>query len=117
MSFILQANSSSQVTLEPEYDYARTDAKIENEHRTRSGDRYVYNWGRYRRIKFSIRYVDSATMNIVNNWWRNDTKLEFYEQGTTDITSCQLTNSTIPIGEFVRPYTNLFEGRVELEEY
>lgn len=117
MSFILQATSSDQVSLEPEFDYARKDTKIENIHRTRSGDRYVYKWGEYRRISFSVRFINSATTNSINDWWTENTFLEFYEEGTTDITSCQLANKTLPIGEFIKPYLTKFKGRLELEEY
>ena len=117
MSFILQANSSDQVTLEPEFDFAKKDVKIENQHRARAGDRTVFFWASYKRISFSIRYVNSMTMSRVNEWWENNINLQFYEQGTTDITSCQLTNRSLPIGEFIKPHIDQFEGRIELEEY
>lgn len=117
MSFILQASSSSQVTLEPEYDFTQQDAKIENQHRTRSGDLTRYQWGRYKRIKFSVRYVSSNDMSMVNDWWRENTELQFYEEGTTDITSCMVSNKSLPIGERIKPHLDQYEGRVELEEY
>lgn len=117
MSFILQASSASQVSLEPEYDYGRSDSKIENIHRTRSGDRYVYKWGEYRKFKFSIRYVTSADQSTINDWWRNNTLLQFYEEGSTDISSVQLVNRSLPVGELIKPYIDQYEGRLELEEY
>ena len=117
MSYILQASSSDQFSFEPEYDFVKSSAKIENMHRTRSGDRYVYKWGEYVRFKMSVKYVSSENASMVNDWWSENTALQFYEEGSTDITSCQITNKNTPFGEFVKPHNDLFEGRLELEEY
>jgi hypothetical protein len=117
MSFVLQANSNSQVFLEPEYDFSKSTAKIENVHRTRAGSRYVYKWGEYTRFKFSLRFINSADMSTLNEWWSTNAQLEFYEEGTLDITSCQISNATLPIDKFIAPYMDRFKGKIELEEY
>lgn len=117
MAYRLFVNSSNGVTLYPEWDYTENDKKIEDRHRTRSGAEYVYKWGGYRQRKFSVRYVDSATMAIVNSWWNSNTPLLFMKEGDTDITSCYLTNRDKPISKFIKPYDTLFEGVIELGEY
>ncbi len=117
MPFILQADSNTQVTLEPEFDYKDSSAKIENMHRTRDGSLFKYYWGDYTRIKFTIRFVNSETKEQINDWWLNNTELEFYEEGTTDVSTVLITNKAKPIDQFIRPYTDKFRGRIELEGF
>ena len=117
MPFILQSDSNTQVNLEPEFDFKDSSTKIENQHRTRDGSLFKYFWDEYPRIKFTIRFINSAQTKQINEWWSNNTELEFYEEGTTDVSSVLITNKTKPVDQFIRPYTDKFQGRIELEGY
>ena len=105
------------VQIEPEWNLVEQDKKIENEHRTKAGGRYVYKWGSFRKWKFSVEYVNSSFYSIVNSWWGANTQLLFYSSSAAAVYSVQIGNDTKPIGKFNRPYDTLFEGTIELETY
>ena len=113
----LFVNSSTGVSLYPNWDYKESDRKIENRHRTRSGRMYVYKWAQYKQIKFSVEHVDSATMCAVNSWWGGNENLLFKLDGSADITSCRLVNKSKPIGKRVEPYLDEYKGVILLETY
>jgi hypothetical protein len=117
MSWLLFPSSGNHVTLDPEWNFDRSDKKIEDEHRTRSGRRYVYKWGSHARWKFDVQYVSSSTAAIVNSWFLSNASLLFMESGGTEIFSVQITNADLPFGRFVKPYTSLMLGTIELSTY
>lgn len=117
MSFLLFPSSGNHVTLEPEWDFDRKDGKVENEHITRAGKRYVYRWGSYYKASFSLTFVNSSTAAIINSWWDSNTKLLFMESGATQIYSVMLVGKELPLGSFQKPYTNLFRGKIDLQGY
>lgn len=117
MSYRLFVDSSNGITVMPEYDYANRGEKVESRHRTREGYEYVYKWGSFERIEFSVRFVNSEFESIVNSWWESNTDLLWMEESGTVVTSVHITNSRKPISEFERPYTNLFKGKIELGTY
>lgn len=114
----LFVDSSTGVTLYPQWDYELTGEKIEDRHTTRAGYEYVYKWGGFEGAKFSVAYVDSATMAVVNSWWASNTPLLFMSSGdTTSVMSCRLIGKNPPIGKRVQPYFDLFQGTIELRTY
>ena len=115
--FRLFVDSSNGLDVEPEYNYQENDKKIENRHRTRDGSEYVYKWGDYKMWKFDIRWVNSAFRSTVNSWWNTNTELLFMEEGGTEVFSVRLTNKSLPISKFERPYTDTFRGIIELGSY
>ena len=117
MAWILQASSASQVSLEPEYSYKDSAVKIENRHRTRDGSQYKYRWGKYDKIKFTVRYINSETQSVINTWWDTNVRLEWYEEGSIDVRSVYINNKNKPIDMFIRPYYDKFQGTIELEGY
>lgn len=118
MSYLLFPSSGNHVSFEPEWDFERADRKIENEHRTREGARYVYKWGEYERFKFGATFVSSADAAIVNSWWSTNTKLLFMSSSdTATVFSLQITNDARPFAKFQPPYDNLYQGTIELEGY
>lgn len=101
-----------------EWDFDDGSKKIENEHRVRSGKRYVYKWGNYNEAKFGIQYVSSADRFTLNNsWWLSNQKLLFVDTPGTFAWNVQMTNDSKPIGKYQKPYINLWKGVIELEGY
>lgn len=115
--YILFVDSTSSVSLYPNWDYEKADKKIENVHYTRSGRKYSYKWALTTKVKFTVENVTSSTMAMVNTWWASNQNLLFMRQDTTDIFSCQLSNKKTPIGKFVEPYMDEYLGTIELESY
>jgi hypothetical protein len=113
----LFVDSSTGVTLYPEWDYRESYRKIEDRHRTRSGREYVYKWGEYRQIKFSVEHLSSADQCTVNSWWSGNENLLFKLESSTDITSCRLVNKSKPIDKRIEPYMDEYKGKIELETY
>lgn len=101
----------------PEFDYTQQDRKIENVHRTRAGGRFVYKWGDYFIAKFSVRYVSSEQHAIVNSWWSENTQLLWMVDTGAIVESVQIVNRQLPIGEFILPHNDLYQGAIELETY
>ena len=64
-----------------------------------------------------IAFVDSSFKAVVNSWWNTNTDLLWMEEGGADVTSVHLTNKSQPIDGFVKPYNDLFKGKIELGTY
>lgn len=117
MSFLLFPISGSHVDLEIEWDYERKDAQIKSEHTARSGRRFVYKWGSYYKFSFSVDFVNSSTAAIVNSWWETNTKLMFKSTSDTAVYSVTIVANDTPIGQYSKPYTDRFRGKIELQGY
>jgi hypothetical protein len=117
MSYLLFPSSGNHVTLEPEWDFARDDTPIKNEHVARSGKRYVYQWGSYVKFAFGVTFINSSTAAIINSWFMSNTKLLFTSTSETAVYSVMLVGSNLPISKSQRPYTDKFTGKVELQGY
>lgn len=113
----LFVDSDNGVTVYPEYNYQEKDAKIENRFRSKSGKEYVYKFGDYRQWLMGIKFVDSSFKADVNTWWNSNANLLWMEENGTEVFSVHLMNKTKPIDKVIRPYTDLFEGKIELGEY
>ena len=117
MSWLLFPSSGNHVTLEPEWDFARKDAQVRNEHITRSGRRYVYKWGSYQRFAFGLEFVNSSTAAIINSWFMTNTRLLFVESGGSAVYSVMLIGNEVPMSQYVKPYTDLYKGKIDLQSY
>lgn len=117
MAFRLFVDSSTGLTVEPEWDYKEEDEKIETRSRVRSGAEYVYKWAEFQKIKFKVSFVDSNFKSIVNSWWSNNTDLLFMEEGSSVVSSMHISNKKTPVGQFIKPYNTLFKGTIELSTY
>lgn len=117
MTFRLFVDSSNGVDVNPEWDFKEQQEKIENRHRTRDGSEYVYKWGEFTTLKFKVTFVNSSFKSIVNSWWNTNTNLLWMEEGGTAVTSVQLINKTQPVDSFMKPYTDLFGGTLEIGTY
>jgi len=117
MAYLLYTDILTPVTLNPEYDFTREDAKVEDRHRTRSSARYFYRWSKYTRFVFSINYLNATDKDIINGWWDANTPLFFKDEDDPEVFEVCLVNDSTPFGEFNMPYNTLFKGTVELESY
>lgn len=110
-------DGTSTVSLEPDYGIKFDQKKIENSHRTRSGANYRYVWGTYKHIKFNVDNLSSADMCRVNSWWGANTALRLYDLSSAVVCSGYLVGANAPIDQYMKPYTDLFMGTIELEGY
>ena len=115
--FRLFVDSSTGVDIDPEYDYKEQDFKVEDKHRTRSGREYRYKWGDVEKITMGMRFVNSSTMSQINDWWKDNTDLLWMEVGGSSVSSFHLSNKSKPIDKRIKPYTDQFAGKIELESY
>lgn len=100
----------------PEWDIALDSEKIENRHRAKSGKQYVYKWGRFDSVKFSLTYVNSQARNIINNsYWNNNARVLFGMEDGSIIVEGMVGGSKPPINSYQKPYLNLWKGKIDLE--
>ena len=119
MSLLLFPSSGNQVSLEPEWDYDRKDTQVKTEHTTRSGKRYVYKWGSYTKFSFGVEFINSSTAALINSWWITNTKLLLSSTSgeLSSVYSVMLIASDLPVGQYQKPYTDKFNGKIELQGY
>lgn len=115
--FRLFVDSNNGVSICPEWDYSRTDQKVEHSEMSKAGLSEVYKYGDYVGRRLTVRYVSSSTAAIVNSWWASNTPLLFMREGTTDASTVVLANNKTPIGKLAEPYSDQFDGTIELEGY
>jgi len=116
--FRLFVDSSNGVDIDPTWDFANQDEKVESRHRVRSGRSYVYRWGGYKKYNVPVSYVNSNFKSIVNSYWDSNADLLFMEVGnSSSVSSVRIVNGALPVGESVMPYTDQFIGVIELETY
>ena len=110
-------DGTSVVSLNLEWNYRNEDSRIESAHRTRAGAMYRYVWGVYKRRKFDVENVTSADMCQVNSWFYANTPLVLFDASSVVVISGYLVNASVPIDEFIKPYTDEYKGTIELESY
>ena len=116
--FILYADSSTSVNIDPEYDFKDTGNKIEDVHETKQGNEYRYKWGERDRVSFTLMHINSADMCRINSWYSANTNLTFKEIGVTaSEKSVRISNKSKPIDSRVKPYYDQFKGTLVLETY
>lgn len=116
MPYILQVSSSEQLVVYPDYSSKFSAAKMEDRHRSRSGNEFVYKWAEYGKEDIKVTFVDSEFKSIVNSWWSTNVVLQWYPQGSTDVTTVRIVGKDQPIDKLMKPYTDLFQGGFKLEE-
>lgn len=114
MSYTL-TDSTTLVTLTPEYDFSNDSAKIEERHRVRDGGEFRYKFGSYNKFSFGVKFVNSSDTYNLNQWWEFNTPLYFDNDGS--IFNVKFTNGKKPIGKKLLPYADLFIGTIELETF
>lgn len=118
--FTLFTNSVDGISFEPDYGFKNEDKKIESSNRTRSAQLSVYQFSNYRRWKLPLRYVNSADKATINDWWRNNEELYFFDNNDTSLAATyavRIVNKSTPIATPEKPYDYEWKGVIELEEY
>jgi len=118
-TYELGITSVDAVQLYPNWDYSNGDTMTKSQHRTRSGNLYQYKWNDYKKISFKASWVNSETKSIVNSWWSSQAELIWFvaDGATVDVTSVMILNKDAPFQQNVKPYTEYWQGVIELEEY
>lgn len=111
------AVGSGLLTIIPEKNYERRDEKIQDDHRGRTGKRYVYKWGEYFHTRFGLKFVNSMDQSVINSWWNSNAKLLWIVDTGSEVESVQIIGDRIPIGQFATPLLSEYEGDLELSTY
>jgi hypothetical protein len=108
------------VEVMPEYDLKCVCKKIETQHRTTAGRKFVYKWGEYYAATMSVRWVALEDRDQINRWWTENTPLMWFLTDSvtnTNVQSVLLVNKETPVGKFEAPYIDQFKGKLQLESY
>lgn len=118
MSYLLFITSGDHVQLYPEWSFDRDDENIQTRHKTRSGKQYVYKWGAISKWKMPLSYLNSHDASYINSWWRTNAELKLIdEDNPTQVYSVMIFGDKLPMGTYVKPYTSLYKGTIELATY
>lgn len=106
------------IDLYPEWSTERVDETIRTEHRGRSGKRYVYKWGSFKGLKMPVKFVTTSNAATINDsFWTSNKKLLVINTPGDTVLAVQIINKKRPLNRFVKPYTQYFQGTIELETY
>lgn len=90
--------------------------------RTRSGRLYTYSINsEFHKFSIPLINLNSATASTFNEWWENQSVLNFTENSSTDALntafSCKVVNTTKPLDSFLDANfgAGLFRGTLLLE--
>lgn len=75
MGQVTMTDGVTTITVDPEFDFDVTGENVESKVSTRNGDEYIYKFGSFERISFSLQYVTQAVRNTINNWWKERTEI------------------------------------------
>lgn len=114
VTLVRQVDSAS-IDFDIDYSYQDRRTKQESKFRSKSGRLYRYLFSEYEALKIKAIYVDSASMNFINNAWSNNQSLNFIDASSNVTEGLQIVNRRQPINKFKKPYATLMEGVIELE--
>lgn len=113
--FLLFADSSNGIQLQPEYSFKDKTAINKSELRTQDGGLKTYKYSEYAAFDVPVKYISNSDQLQINKWWSDVTSLKFVWQGSEY--NVRITNSNRPIDSLVLPYDNLYMGTIELEGF
>ncbi len=105
------------ITLHPDWSFAERSEVIKSQNRTLGGKLHTYTWDKYFSWNVPLQFISTSHADLINWWWENQFNLLF-TLDTSDSESmftCRITNKTQPIGNRMRPYTDLWRGNITLE--
>jgi hypothetical protein len=119
LTFELGPTSATAVELFPEYDYKKRVVTNKSQHRATSGKQYTYIWGSWTEFEFSAHYVDENDAANVNSWFESNTELLFFvtSNSNTEVNSVRIQGEQSPFQELIKPYDNLYQGKLFLSTY
>lgn len=113
---LVSSGGGDAVGLEPTWEYLSDERKIEESHRLKNGDYYVYKTGSFKTITLDIDYFPTSSAMVVNSLWLNNSPCYYYEVNsyTAIRTNVMVENNKKPFSKFQEPYTDLMTGKIEL---
>lgn len=114
--FNLFADSSTNVSLDPEWKYKDQPRKIEARHRSTTGEEYAYIFGTFQDFDVPVMFVSSADHGQLKLWWENNTELTWAESGGTEY-PVRIVSDKYPLAKRTEPYHDLFEGVIKLSTF
>lgn len=119
ITYQLGINSSTAITLLPEWNYKERKKQIRSDHRTKAGKLYYYNWSNYKKFDVPVELVEASDASIVNSWFDSNTQLLFFvtSGSVTAVHSVMIVNDETPFQERMKPYPDKFKGTLLLESY
>lgn len=115
--YIRDGANLSGIFVDLEYNLTDASRKVEASHRTKFGEMYRHVFGQYRRAEVGAVNVSSASMCAINSLWGATEPVVLYGADNAVIASGYLVNPSAPIDKLMKPYTDLFMGTIELEEF
>ena len=106
------------IVLHPEYDLLAQAQARRNFHRSREGTLYQYDWGTHGAWTVPLQWLPDSHADLLNWWWQQGLAL-LWTENSSDAESTRIVrivNGRQPIGRRMRPYYDLWQGAVELEE-
>ena len=113
--YLLFADSSTSIQLEPEYGFENRHSKIQSTLRTQDGGLKQYKFGEFPAFSVPVKFVNSSDRYQIHEWWNDNTDLVFEWHGSDY--NVRITNRREPLNKNTKPYNSLFEGKIELEGY
>ncbi len=111
----LATDSSQVVNLEPEYGFEYKAKKIQTDLRNQNGGLVQYKWAEYTEFKIPVKFITELEFFYITEWWKGNSNLIFTFQSSGH--SVRVINKEAPIDKYVKPYTDLFQGTIELSTY
>ena len=101
----------------PGWSFQDRESQIASRFRTQGGKLFSYRWSGFHKYQIPLTFVDSAGEHLLNAWWANQetVALTLNSSESESTVLCMMVNGTKPINQFVRPYSDLFEGTLQLE--
>ena len=103
--------------LDAEQGFTMQQSRRQARHRTLHGEHYLYPWHRIHRFHVPLSFVESATANRINGWWRANTVLAFTLEASAWPSThlCRAVNAESPLQTQREPYAELRAGTLVLE--
>jgi len=102
----------------PELDISRPEELLKKNRFTLAGRlAQFYENKTDNKLNFSLTYMTNSDASLINQWWTDQTVLNVVEE-FLDITSSTyfITNQEQPFSQLHRPYNDLWQGQIILEE-
>lgn len=113
-----EAGSESTISLHPLWQYSERVIKDKNFYRTQAGRLNSFRKnGTYYEFNLPIDYVSSSDAHTINQWWEDQTDLNFIlneNESDQQTITVRLTNLIKPFNTNVRGRPNQFKGNMIL---
>jgi len=115
MTILLFIDSSTSVTLTPEFTFKDEAKKLQSTMRTQAGTLIQYKFATFPSFKIPVKYINDTDKDQLHEWWRDNDDLTFAYGGSEY--TVRIVNKTNPVSKTIKPYDNLWQGELKLEGY